>query len=591
MGDAFSPEQRRWLEGFASGAAAVRVIPAPTMQPAEPTGPDAVHLKAQDRTVEAGKKLVDQEKWKRAENPFEAYKRLKSEALAGTKPKPEDNFRWRYHGLFYVAPTQDSYMCRLRIPNGILKHWQFAGIADIAEQRGGGYTHVTTRANLQIREISPENGPHLLEELVDIGIVSRGSGADNIRNVTGTATAGIDPHELIDTRPHARDWHHHILNTREMYGLPRKFNVAFDGGGAIATLEDTNDIGFQAVQVPEGTIDTAGAPIEAGVWYRLALGGITGHQDFARDTGIVVRPDDATKVADAIVRVFIDHGDRTNRNKARLKYVLDSWGFPKFLAEVEAVLGDKLVRVDAAAIPPRPAYDRMAHIGVHGQKQPGFNWIGVALPTGKLTCDQMRAMAEIAHAFGDGDIRMTVWQNLLISGVPDTKIAEVKAGIEAIGLGWQVSPLRAGLIACTGNRGCKFAASDTKGHALAIADHCEPRVDLDYPINIHLTGCHNSCAQHYIGDIGLIGAKVTVNDDGDQVEGYHIHVGGGYGTDAAIAEQLYADVKAEDAPVRIESLLKAYMAYRADRAEGFATFARRHGPERLRALAAAEMSA
>ena len=586
MGDAFSPEQRRWLEGFASGAAAVRVLPALTARAAEPSGPDAVHLEAQDATLAAGKSLVDQEKWKRAENPFEAYGRLKAEALGGKKPKPEDNFRWRYHGLFYVAPAQDSYMCRLRIPNGILTHWQFAAIADIAERRGGGYTHVTTRANLQIREILPANGPALLEELTDIGVVSRGSGADNIRNVTGTATAGIDPHELIDTRPHARDWHHHILNTRAMYGLPRKFNVAFDGGGAIATLEETNDIGFRAVTVPEGVTDATGAAIEAGVWYRLALGGITGHRDFARDTGVILRPAAATQVADAIVRVFIDHGDRTNRNKARLKYVLDAWGFPKFLEAVEAVLGAPLTHVDAAAIPARPPVDRMAHVGVHAQKQPGLNWIGVALPAGKLMAAQMRGWAELARQHGDGDIRLTVWQNLLLSGVPDAAVDVVKAGIEALGLGWQVTPLRAGLIACTGSRGCKFAAADTKGDALTIADHCEGRVALDQPINIHLTGCHNSCAQHYIGDIGLIGAKVAINDDGDTVEGYHMHVGGGYGTDAAIARPIYEDVKATDVPGRVEGLLKAYLAHRVDAIEGFAVFARRHEPEALRALAA-----
>ena len=591
MGDTFSPEQRRWLEGFASGAAAVRVIPAPNSPAAEPTGPEAAHLKAQDRTVAAGQKLADQEKWKRAENPFEAYGRLKAEAQAGTKPKPDDNFRWRYHGLFYVAPAQDSYMCRLRLPNGILKHWQFAGIADIAERLGGGYTHVTTRANLQIREIKPENGPALLEQLTDIGIVSRGSGADNIRNVTGTATAGIDPHELIDTRPHARDWHHHILNSRQMYGLPRKFNVAFDGGGAIATLEDTNDIGFQAVEVPAGVADVSGAPVEPGVWYRLALGGITGHQDFARDTGVIVKPADSTRVADAIVRVFIEHGDRTNRNKARLKYVLDTWGFGRFLAEVETVLGAPFTRVDAAHIGARPPYDRLGHVGVHAQRQPGLSWIGIVLPTGKLSCDQMRALADISHAVGDGDIRLTVWQNLLISGVPDAELESAKARIEATGLGWQTTALRAGLIACTGNRGCKFAASDTKGHALAIAEHCDARVTLDQPINIHLTGCHNSCAQHYIGDIGLIGAKVTVNEEGDQVEGYHLHVGGGYGTDAAIAQLLYSDLKAEDVPTRIEGLLKAYLGNRVDPTEGFAAFARRHDLDHLRRLAAAEILA
>ena len=224
-------------------------------------------------------------------------------------------------------------MCRLRIPNGILTHWQFAGIADLAERHGGGYAHVTTRANLQIREIEPKNAVAVVEAIQDLGLCSRGAGADNIRNVTGTPTAGIDPQELIDTRPYAREWHFHILNERALYGLPRKFNVAFDGAGIIPVLEDTNDIGFQAVEVRDGF------GVEPGVWFRLALGGITGHRDFARDTGVIVRPEDATSVADAIVRVFIEHGDRTNRNKARLKYVLDAWGFEKFLAAVEEKLG------------------------------------------------------------------------------------------------------------------------------------------------------------------------------------------------------------------------------------------------------------
>ena len=174
-------------------------------------------------------------------------------------------------------------MCRLRIPNGILKHWQFAGLADLAERYGGGYAHVTTRANLQIREIEPKNAVAMVEAIQDLGLCSRGSGADNIRNVTGTPTAGIDPQELIDTRPYAREWHFHILNDRSLYGLPRKFNVGFDGGGIIPVLEDTNDIGFQAVEVKDGF------GIEPGIWFRLALGGITGHKDFARDTGVIVQ--------------------------------------------------------------------------------------------------------------------------------------------------------------------------------------------------------------------------------------------------------------------------------------------------------------
>ena len=222
------------------------------------------------------------------------------------------------------------------MPNGILTHGQFAGIADLAERYGGGYAHVTTRANLQVREIEPKNAVAMVEAIQDLGLCSRGSGADNIRNVTGSPTAGIDPQELIDTRPFAREWHFHILNERALFGLPRKFNVGFDGAGVIPVLEDTNDIGFQAVEVKDGF------GVAPGIWFRLMIGGITGHKDFARETGVVVKPADATKVADAIVRVFIDHGDRTDRNKARLKYVLDRLGLEKVLALIEEKLGRKL---------------------------------------------------------------------------------------------------------------------------------------------------------------------------------------------------------------------------------------------------------
>src|SRR5712675_1162783 len=428
----FSDEQKRYLEGFMSGLQVGRVgrlagsvaAPAGKADP-EPIGPDAAGFKAQDKTIASGKKLADQEKFKREEHPFDAYSRLKEQALTNAPPTPADNFRWRYYGLFYVAPNQTSYMCRLRLPNGILKHWQFAGVADLAERFGGGYSHITTRANIQIREIPPKHSVGLLEGIQDIGLCSRGSGADNIRNVTGTPTAGIDPQELIDTRAYAREWHYHILNDRSLTGLPRKFNVAFDGAGKVAVLEETNDIAFSAVEVRDGF------GIEPGVWFRLGVGGITGHRDFAKATGIVVRPEDATQVADAI-----------------------------------AV---------------RPKFDRMAHIGIHAQKQPELNWIGVVLPVGKLTCDQMRGLAKIAQDLGDGDIRLTVWQNLLISGVRNENVALATAAIEKLGLAVQASQIRAGLIACTGNAGCKFAASDTKRHAAEIGAWCETRVNIETP--------------------------------------------------------------------------------------------------------------
>ena len=582
MSSDFSPDQKRYLEGFVSGMSASRVARTNAPGKSEPVGPDAIHIKAQDRTVAAGGKLNDQEKIKRDEHPFDAYPRLIKQSETNEAPKPADNFRWRYYGIFYVAPTQTSYMCRLRIPNGILKHWQFAGVADIAEKFGGPFAHVTTRANLQLREIEPKNAVNVIEAIQDIGLCSRGSGADNIRNVTGTSTAGIDPQELLDTRPHARAWHYHILNERALYGLPRKFNVAFDGGGKIATLEDTNDIAFQAVQVLEGH------GVEPGIYYQLGLGGITGHRDLARPTGVILPPADATRIADAIVRVFIEHGDRTNRLKARLKYVLDAWGFEKFLETVEEKLGRKLVRVSADAIAQRPEFDRLAHIGVHPQKQAGLNWIGIALKLGRLSAEQMRGLAKLSADFGDGDIRLTVWQNLLLSGVADANVTTVIAAIETLGLSTTTSVIRAGLVACTGATGCKFGNAHTKENADEIAAWCEDRVPLDSPVNVHLTGCHHSCAQHYIGDIGLIGARVPVNEDGDTAPGYHVFVGGGFGADGIIARELVQNVKAEDAPKTVEQILKTYIANRASADETFIKIAGRHDIDDLKRMVGLE---
>jgi ferredoxin-nitrite reductase len=211
----------------------------------------------------------------------------------------------------------------------------------------------------------------------------------------------------------------------------------------------------------------------------------------------------------------------------------------------------------------------------------------VALPVGRLTAAQMRGLAKIAGELGDGDVRLTVWQNLLISGVAENRVAEAEAAIEAVGLSSKATSIRAGLVACTGNAGCRLALADTKRHAEDIAQWCEARLPkLDSAVNIHLTGCPNSCAQHYIGDIGLLGAKVQISEDGDAVEGYHIHVGGGFGPDAAIGREIFHDVKAEHAPATVERLLRTYLAHRASPQETFLAFTRRHEIEALKALCA-----
>jgi len=596
----FVDDQKEYLQGFVRGAELARAarglstfattlgVSVPIAEPgprpvAASTGPDAIHLMAQDRAVAEGKTLTAQEQAKRRKHPLDMWDDLVRHSGEGKFPKGDDILAFKYHGLFHVAPAQDAYMCRLRLPGGIISSHQFRGVARVAEELGGGYADVTTRANLQIREIAAKDGAEVLVSLQDIGIIPRGSGADNIRNVTASPTAGIDPRELIDTRPLARAMHHHIAHHREFYGLPRKFNIAFDGGGRIAALEDTNDVGFSAVRVPEGKA------VPAGVYFRLLLGGISGHEDFAKDEGVLLTPDQCIPVASAVVAIFIEQGDRTDRKKARLKYVLDRWGHEKFVREVEARLPAPLARLAIEDCEPRPAVDKQGHVGFHPQKQPGRFYAGVLLPVGRMLVDQIRGLAEIADRYGSGSIRLTVWQNLLIPDVAEADIPAVRGAIEAMGLGTDPGSIRAGLVACTGNAGCKFAASNTKGHALAIADYIEPRLTLDQPVNIHLTGCPNSCAQHFIGDIGLIGAGVEVGDD--LVEGYHVFVGGGYGEEQGIGREVVRSVPASEAPMVVEGILRAYLERRDSPAETFDAFARRHPTEQLRAWFESEKAA
>ena len=569
----FTDEQRRWLEGFTSGLAvrkAVATPPAPAA--AQPIGPDALQYAAQDRTVAAGGKLVAEEKAKRQRHPLDRWDEVVERAEKGEFPKGIDVFLTKYHGLFYVAPAENSLMCRLRLPNGILNAWQMRGLADAADSFGGGYADITTRANLQIREIPANHAVDLLMAVQALGLTSRGSGADNIRNITGSPTAGIDPQELIDTRPLCSAMHHYILNHREMYGLPRKFNIAFDGGGKVPVLEDTNDIGFVAAQAPDG------------VYFRLQLGGITGHHDFAHETGVLLKPEECVKVAGAVVRAFIAHGDRTNRAKARLKYVLDRMGREEFLKEVEKEYGTPLRRAAGIELAPRRSADKHGHIGVHAQRQPGLTYLGVVLPVGRMTSDQMRGLAEISERYGSGTLRLTVWQNLLISDVADADVGICIAALQALGIGVEASAVRRGLVACTGNAGCKFAASNTKGHALKLADHLERRLEIDQPVNIHLTGCHHSCAQHYVGDIGLLAQKVERGEEA--VEGYHVYIGGGVAAtnEQAMAREYALSVPFDELPPLLERLLGAWLTHRASPTESFFEFCRGHSIADLQAL-------
>lgn len=585
---AFTAEQKEFLSGFMAGVAQRGIHPyVGTTATGQLTGdPAQGGANLAEETI-YGTPLADvtkQERWKHEEHPLDGWDRLLAHAEAGKLPDEEHTFRFRNFGMFYVAPAQNSFMLRCRIPAGELTAAQLRGLADIADDYGNGKSAVTTRSNIQIREIGPANLVNVITRLQSLGLTARGSGVDNIRNVTASPTAGFDPRELLDTRPFAHALHHYILNHREFYNLPRKFNVAFEGGGAVDTVADTNDIGFMAVKLAEeakgeSLKDKSPMALPAGVFFRVELCGITGHKQLAADSGILVKPTEALAVCAAMIRVFLENGDRTDRKKARLKYLVDKWGVEKFLAETQKKLAFPLVKFPLEKCIKRPAAVKHGHVGVYRQRQAGKNYIGVVVPVGVLSTKQMRRIADLAANYGSGAIRLTPWQNVLIPDVPDAFVETVKRQLVRMGLHHEATNVLGGLVACTGNTGCKWAATDTKGQAIALGAHLNQKLQLDHPINIHLTGCPNSCAQHYVGDIGLQGVKVGPASS----EGYHVVFGGGTGADAAIGKQVFSGIPFSDLPTLLERVLKTYQAKRQP-GETFAAFTRRHEVKQLQEM-------
>ena len=548
-GSPLNEEQRQYLTGFFAGVAARGFRFA-----------DVEELPQAGKAT-ALEDLIFEERVKRELHPLDAYPQLLENAALNKAPDKEDTFRFKWNGLFYLTPTKEAFMARLRIPGGLLKTFQLREIAGVARELTTGYVQITTRANLQLRLIAPRDAAEVLRRIQNTGLHTRGAGADNIRNLTASPTAGIDPHELIDVMPFCQALAHVIINDRSFYDLPRKFNIALDGGGQISAVQDTNDIGAKAVK--EGDQ----------LFFRIALGGATGHKAFARDLGVLVKPEELIKVIVAIVRVFIANGNRSDRKKARLKHLLESWSLERYLAETEKLLGYELKRSNTGTTSPEQANSELPsghpQVGAHRQKQTGLNYLGVAVPVGQLTPKQLLRIAEIADLYGSGEIRLTVWQNFLIPNLPDAYVETARKALAKTGLQTSTSHIRNGIIACTGNSYCKFAQSNTKSHALSLADYLEKKLSLEKPINIHLTGCPNSCAQHYMGDIGLLGVKNRGED------AYHVFVGGGFGANQAVGRQVFSGVLAIELPQTLEKMLRGFQRH-CKPGETFQQFTLRH---------------
>ncbi len=514
-------------------------------------------------------------------------------------------------GLFYPTPAADGILSRIRIPGGIISSQQCCAIAEIAEQHGGGYIDVTNRANLQVREIRTGINAEVLKYLQDMGLGSGNTVVDQIRNIMTSPTAGIDPQELIDTRPFVQSWDDYIAAHPALSGLSAKFSVCFDGGGIIRVCDRLNDIAFAAVLVDDH------------VYFRLYLSvGDKGQPP--SDTGILLSPEECLPVLAALADVYLAHSNTTSKRRLRLRELLNTLGCENYLQEVEQCLPFPLLcsekRKDLTPLAPlgetpRPQWlplsrggncissfppfqggikggnstcvytvdqgkgEKYQHIGVHPQRQQGLFYIGVVLPLGRLESRQMRGLADLAAKYGSGTLRLTPWQNLLLTDIPQQWVGDVQSEIAFLGLDSSATNIKSALVACSGKKGCAASATDTKSHALALAEYLKTRVPLDCPVNIHFTGCEKSCAQHSKSDITLLG--VSIEADNETVEGYHVYVGD---SKHKFGRELYQYVTFAELPALIERMLYVYKIQRLNSDESFGKFANRYALTQLQQL-------
>ncbi|MDA0672969.1 MAG: ferredoxin--nitrite reductase [Cyanobacteria bacterium] len=459
------------------------------------------------------------------------------------------NQRLKWLGIFFRPVTPGKFMLRMRVPNGILSSQKMRVLAEVVKRYGeDGSADITTRQNLQLRGIHLEDIPDIFRRFEAVGLTSVQSGMDNVRNITGSPVAGIDAHELIDTRGLIRLVQDMITGNGQgnaaFTNLPRKFNIAIEGGRDNSVHAEINDVAF----VP--------AYREGQLGFNVLVGGFFS----ARRCEAAIPldgwvPPDETVVAlcRAILEVYRDHGLRANRQKARLMWLIDEWGLDRFRQAVVAALGRDLL---TAAPKDELDWDKRDHIGVHPQKQQGLNFVGLHVPVGRLTAGQMLDLARLAEVYGDGELRLTVEQNVIIPHIPDSRLGAFLQEPLLQTFSIQPSALTRSLVSCTGAQFCNFALVETKQRAIALARQLDTQLTLPQAVRIHWTGCPNSCGQPQVADIGLMGTKVR--KEGKAVEGVDIYMGGKVGKEAQLGTCVQKGVACDDLPKVLTDLLIAH---------------------------------
>ena len=536
-------------------------------------------------------KAQKSERLKLAKNPWEAWDEVREYAKQGRDAvTPEWTalyFKWwgiytQGDGLGVTGgvggegKSTEFFMMRIGLPNGLLTSHQLRVIADITRKHARNLADITTRQNIQLHWLTIGDLVEVTDRLTEIGLSPKGACGDVVRNVTGCPLAGIDGHELLDGSPLAVEIAQHLTANPKYYNLPRKFKISVTGCPLWCTYPEINDVALTAIKRTVDGVDEIGYTLRVG-------GGLSTEPHMAVRIPAFIQQSEALKVVETIVEIFREQDDlRENRTRARVKYLFmrHGWTAESMLEAIEAKLGYKLPPspLEADVIPDDVYRD---HIGITPQKQAGLSAVGASVLRGRLSGDQLHQLADLADKYADGQLRATIMQNILIVNVPNASVRNLIADFQTIDLQVDVSPFWRGAIACTGTEFCKLAIAETKAFSKWLVEEMEGRLPgFDQQIKLHVTGCTNSCGQHWIADIGLEGKKLK--KDGKTVDAFYFCVGGAVGKYARPARALGYRAAAKDTPAAIERLLRGYLAVR-DPGEDLRAYFARTSDDDLRA--------
>jgi len=523
------------------------------------------------------------ERLKLAKNPWEAWEEVRRFAKEGREAVLPEwagmYFKWwgiytqgdglgATGGVGGEGKATEYFMMRIGLPNGLLTSAQLRVIGDLTKKYARNLADITTRQNIQLHWLTIEALPEVVDALTAVGLSPKGACGDVVRNVTGCPLAGLDGHELLDASPLAVEIAHGLTANPAFYNLPRKFKISVTGCSHWCSYPEINDMALTAIKrVVDGNEE---------IGYTLRVGGgLSTEPHLAVRIPAFIRQDQAYAVAYATAEIFREQIElRENRTRARIKYLFMRFGWTdeSFLEALEEKLGYKLdpSPVSEDRVPDDIYRD---HIGIAPQRQPGLSSVGASVLRGRVSGDQLLQLAEFAERCGNGELRTTIMQNIVIVNVPNAKTAELVMALNSIDLQVDVSAFWRGAIACTGTEFCKLAIAETKGFSKWLVSEMEERLPgFDQQIKLHVTGCTNSCGQHWIADVGLEGKKIKQN--GRLVDAFYFCVGGAVGRFARTARPLGYRAAADEVPDALERLLRGYLDARLPEENLRAYFAR-----------------